>query len=1218
MINRKAIFLFLLAGTVLLLGVGVNFFFVKEASPDNIVFAITKNLAKEIEVLDAEANRLIASQEDAEWNRVSHSFFLMDSSTVLRWNQNKYLPDPSLLQGDFKIKSLQDSRGSFIIKKWKHIDHQYLLAVLPVYEKYAITNRYLVPAWNPRILSSSNAEILDVTSDEGYPIIGEGSILFKIQFSPISLWQYSVKNTSVLLFGSASLLLFSIGLYFLTKRLHFLKKYALTFFVLLIGMILLRVIMTLFNFPSAFSSLFIFDPLIFASSSLNPSIADLFFNTVAVLILAGYFFYTYYRWAWIKKMNMLNPVIKFGFAVIALLIGFSSILFPFLFFETISHNSTISLDITQSINFHFIRILAFLSIILGSVATFLFSHSFFKIALIFTDRSRLYFYAALLTATILFFFYYIISERDYLITTLIAFVYFLLLFESGLHAHLKRFSYFTFLYFFLIIVSLSIQGSFSIEKFVEEKTKEDQLRYGNNFLVGRDIFGEYLLNEAVLRIKKDPYIQSRMAIPFLTKSGVRQKINQVYLNTYFDRYDVQVQLYSASGESYDNRARVDFASLINSFQQDANKTPYAGIYFIENTTQESAKRYLAILQIEQPNPVGFIVIDLSLKKLIPQNVFPELLVDNQFINYFKNSEFSYAFLQNGKLISNAGNYNYERDFDPKLLENVNIYKNGLEMEGFRHIAIEDDLGKVAIVTAAHYPKFSLLANFSFLFVLGFCFVIVLLILYTYVLWMKGEQLNYAARIQVYIYLAFLLPLIAVSVTTLNLISNSAEKDLDTEFLIKSKLLGDKLGISMDLYLQSETNLKSEFENQLRNLTNLANIDASVFSLDGKLMASSQPLIYQNQLTSNLIDWDARARIVYRKEISVIQNDAIGKLNFNTAYVSLKSANTGVPIGILSIPFFDSANSLEKTQINVWANILAIFVIIFLLFSLVSFFIVNWLTFPLQFITRTLSKTSFSGENVPLTWKSNDEIGLLVSEYNKMLENLERSKMQLSRSQKESAWREIAKQIAHEINNPLTPMKLTLQRMEQAQAKGELTKENTDKSLQTLLTQVDILGQIASSFSAFARMPAPVLQKADIYNVLTKVVDLHVNYASATIHLLYSDSIFILGDELLLTRIFSNMLLNSLQSVEEGREIKIDITTKMDVGFCLVSITDNGNGIAAELKDKVFLPQFSTKKSGSGIGLAIAKQGIELSGGTIWFESEAGLGTTFYVKLPLYF
>jgi signal transduction histidine kinase len=189
-------------------------------------------------------------------------------------------------------------------------------------------------------------------------------------------------------------------------------------------------------------------------------------------------------------------------------------------------------------------------------------------------------------------------------------------------------------------------------------------------------------------------------------------------------------------------------------------------------------------------------------------------------------------------------------------------------------------------------------------------------------------------------------------------------------------------------------------------------------------------------------------------------------------------------------------------------------------------------------------------------------------------------------------------------------------MELAQLKGDLNKEDTTKSLKTLLAQVEILNQIASSFSSFARMPAPVLQKMDISSVLKKVVDLHSTADAVTIHLSPLAPIMIMGDEQLLTRIFSNVILNAMQSVEEGRMVNIDLTAKMEGNFCLVSIADNGNGIEDELKEKVFLPHFSTKKAGSGIGLAIAKQGIELSGGEIWFESNVAEGTVFYVKLPI--
>ncbi|MBK5279222.1 MAG: hypothetical protein JJE09_10210 [Bacteroidia bacterium] len=1227
MFIRKAIIFFVLTGISLFSVFAITNLFEGGESSNSIADQITQNITREINVIESEADRLKVSVEETVWDGVSHSFFLMDKNTVIRWNQNEFLPDPNLIDDDFEIKLLRISRGAFIVKKWKLDSQRFLLSVVDLQQKYFITNRYLSPTWNARIFSGLEVEILDSSSTEGYPIFYKGTVLFKVQFPPSTLEQNSVERFGTLVLGCITLVLFLIALYFWVLEFHTKSKYGQAFTILLIGMILLRANMTLFNFPSAFTKSFIFDPLLFASSSLNPSIADLFFNATVVLLLAAYFFYTFYKWKWIKKVSHLTLTVRFLLTLSSLFVAFFSMLFPFLFFETISHNSGISLDISNSVSFDSIRILAFLSILLGSVSCFLFCHAFIKLSILFARRSHAIFIAALLTAACSFLVYYKIAEKDYLISLGAGFVYFLLVYLTGLDGHLKRISHGTFIYLFLAIAVLAAQGSFSVRRFVEEKKRQDQIRFGNKFLVDRDILGEYLLNEAVQNISKDQFVQSRMSIPFLSKSGVRQKVSQFYLNAYFDRYDVKVYLYNASGESHDELTKMNFADLVKTFQHDANKTGYAGIYFIESATQESAKRYLAIVPIEHyassqfrnqnSGPAGYVVLDLALKKLIPQNVFPELLVDNQFINYFKNTDFSYAFFREAQLISSSGTFNYEQNFTNEFLESSQLFSEGLSVGEFMHIGMQDELGKVAVVSAKVFTNFDLFANFAFLFVIGLCFVLFLLILYAAVLWIRGERLNYAARIQVYVYLAFLLPLVAVSITTLSLISRSEERELQEEYLDKSKVIGSRLSLDLGAYLQNNVDPNAEFEDQLLTLAKLANLDASVFSKTGNLIASSQPLIYQNQLAPTLLDREAWVRIVEGKENAFIKNDDIGKLNFNISYSPLKSATTGELIGILSIPFFDSAHSLEKTKINVLTNILVIFIIVFLLFSFISFFIVNWLTFPLRLITRTLKKTTFSEENVPLTWNSNDEIGLMVNEYNRMLENLEISKVELARSQKESAWREIAKQIAHEINNPLTPMKLTLQRMDLAQLKGTLDKENTKKSLQTLLKQVEILSQIASSFSAFARMPSPVLQKMDVYIVLKRVADLYGNDASVSIHFPHSESVYILGDEQLLTRIFSNITLNAQQSVEEGDLVKIDIVIKKEGDFCVTSISDNGKGIDQELAEKVFLPHFSTKKSGSGIGLAIAKQGIELSGGTIWFESKAGSGTTFYIRLPLY-
>ena len=482
---------------------------------------------------------------------------------------------------------------------------------------------------------------------------------------------------------------------------------------------------------------------------------------------------------------------------------------------------------------------------------------------------------------------------------------------------------------------------------------------------------------------------------------------------------------------------------------------------------------------------------------------------------------------------------------------------------------------------------------------------------------QKKQLNYSARIQLYVYVAFILPVSLVSATSLGLIGRSAETQLKEEYVQKSRLLGERLTPLIDTLLTKSIVNSGDLDNRLIELSRLASVDASVYLPNGKLLASSQPLIYEDRILSTLMDRTAYEVIVDGKEQSFVNNERIGSLSYNSSYFALKSPDSGELMAILSLPFFESAYSLEKSQINVVANIMTIFCAVFILFLALSFFAVRWLTFPLQLITKTLRSTTLTGLNKPLVWSSKDEIGLMVDEYNKMLDNLDQSKVEISRIQKESAWREIAKQVAHEVKNPLTPMKLTLQQMEHAMIANGLSKEKIQKSIQTLLQQVEILNDIAASFSAFARMPAPILQKIELTALLRQVVNLHNDYKEGKIELEIPKSpITILGDEQLLSRVFSNIILNALQSGVEGELIHIKVKAYVLDDKCHISFSDNGRGIDAELRDKVFTPHFSTKKSGSGLGLAIAKQGIEQNGGTIRFETHSEMGTTFYIEIPV--
>jgi two-component system, NtrC family, nitrogen regulation sensor histidine kinase NtrY len=477
----------------------------------------------------------------------------------------------------------------------------------------------------------------------------------------------------------------------------------------------------------------------------------------------------------------------------------------------------------------------------------------------------------------------------------------------------------------------------------------------------------------------------------------------------------------------------------------------------------------------------------------------------------------------------------------------------------------------------------------------------------------GGRLFFSARIQLFLNLAFFVPLIVVSITTLGLTSRSSQQQLSTEYLNKSRVFGQQITTYLNEYVSDVDESRTTLTNQLADLAKLSNLDANVYNTQGQLLTSSQPLIFESNLISRYINSDAFMRMLGGENL-VIEAEEVGTLRYFVAYSAIKSPQTGDLIGILGIPFFQSLHLLEKVQTVILTNILNIFALIFIVLLVLSYFVSEWLTFPLRFITQSLRKTSLTNMNKPLTWTATDEIGLMVKEYNSMLFKLSESKIELEQTQREKAWREIAQQVAHEIKNPLTPMKLTLQQLERAIREGNGSPEKTQKAITNLLSQVDSLNDIASSFSGFAKMPEPVIVKLEVITLLKRVIDLH----SPTGEIAFKTNVrevWVFGDEQLLSRTFSNLILNGLQSGSPGQHTRVSVSVRIVEDKVRIDFQDNGKGIDPDIAERIFLPHFSTKKSGSGLGLAISRQAIHQMNGNIYFETRARKGTTFTIELP---
>lgn len=1209
MLRGRPIYFFIVS---LLLGlVSAGFEFLFDPTPEQLIERLSRNFSIAMEKLEAERERIRSNPNSIVWSELTGSHFLVDSTGVIHWSRHEVVPDFQNFPESSSVQLQQNAAGDFIISKEAISSTQVLYSVLTLNRRYPIVNKYLSSLANKEVIGEIAVRVLPLGSPSGgQDIIINGIPVCKVVLNP----SQNTSKVAALVTGTISLLVLLFSVYLVLHKAHRARRFQTVFLIATVSFIVIRVGMVELNIPGRWIQMKIFSPQEFASSVYNASVGDMLFNALGILILCAYLFFTYSKWDLTRSILSQHGWPRWLLSSLMLLIAFFSFLYPFLFIETIFNNSAISLDITQSLSFTWIRVLAFVSLLIGTTSSFLFTHVFIRFSQIL--MTRFFEYAiALLLAMVLFTVYFLVESRDYWITLLVGMGYILIQYFSRLTTSFHRVTYRTFFYLFLSLAAFSIQGALSIRRFVESEQVESQFRFATSYLIDRDVMAEYLLKEGARRIAKDAFIQTRLASPFLNKSSVREKIRQVYLNAYFDRYDVKIYLYTGQGQSLDNPDQPDFHFLQSEFIKPGNTTDYPDLYIIRATNNEISKRYYVTIPITRfDQVVAHIILDLSLKRIIPQNVYPELLVDNRFAEYFENRAKSFAFISGQKILSSFGNFNYDRDFDFRVLEDPEFYRQGIKSNHFIHAGIEDDSGRVAVVTAIAYPWFYLFTNFSFFFVLGVLILSVFVGMYGILAWLKDRRINYAARIQLYIYVAFAVPLIVVTITTLNRVSRSAEDQLKQEFQMRSRMVGENLVGLLTAFKSAPDSMRSVLEQEVVRVARFSNVDVTIYNDDGKMIVSSQPEIVESQLTSGWMDRQAWERIFQRGENAFVSNEEIGSLQFNNSYFGMKSPDSGNLAGVLSVPFFESGLSLEATQITVLANILTVFTVIFIIFSLLSFIVVDTLTFPLRFITRILSRTTLSGKNEPLDWKSNDEIGLMVSEYNKMLENLERSKIELERSQKESAWREIAKQVAHEIKNPLTPMKLTLQQMEVSLIKRELDSEKAQQSVKTLLTQVEILNEIASSFSSFARMPAPILEKLELTALLRKSINLYENYENgkvsySTVH----EPIYIMGDEQLLSRIFSNIILNGLQS--GAGEVQVRVSLQVATDSVLILFEDNGKGIDSELQTKIFAPYFSTKKSGSGLGLAIAKQGIEQSGGAIWFESGNDRGTTFYIRIP---
>ena len=408
------------------------------------------------------------------------------------------------------------------------------------------------------------------------------------------------------------------------------------------------------------------------------------------------------------------------------------------------------------------------------------------------------------------------------------------------------------------------------------------------------------------------------------------------------------------------------------------------------------------------------------------------------------------------------------------------------------------------------------------------------------------------------------------------------------------------------YIFKENNFISE-------LSKVHKMPINIYDLNGNLLISSRKYFGNSKKDSlqtipksiiDKIDKSPDKRFVIKKN-----ND---KLDYQSSFSYIYNKKFK-PIAVLNLPYL-ADSTFYKDELKEFLKSLAkIYIVLFLLATLLSYILSRYITKSLSTINQMLQKTSLEGKKQKILVNNpNEEINELVNSYNSMVDKLDESAKKLAQTEREQAWREVAKQVAHEIKNPLTPMRLNIQSFQMTfDPEDPDIKNKFNEFANMLIQQIDLMSNIASGFSNFAQLPKAQMIEYDLVEVIRNALML---FDPETVEFITNTEKFVWKfDKEQIMRVITNLVENAQQSIPENRKPKIQVILEEKDGKIFIKVKDNGSGIPDEVKNHIFEPKFTTKSKGMGLGLAIVKKIIENHGGHIYFETRINKGTTFIIE-----
>lgn len=739
-----------------------------------------------------------------------------------------------------------------------------------------------------------------------------------------------------------------------------------------------------------------------------------------------------------------------------------------------------------------------------------------------------------------------------------------------------------------------------------------------------------LLQKTEIQLQADKGIVDYYTCTDVSKSDFEKRLRQLYFGDYTEDYEILIFDYNNRGRGYREENAFEYKTLEELFNSEAVK-PVTRSFSMVNERKLKGS-FLGRFPVQDSGfSYGTYFVLLKPRVSANQGRLSDVFHKSPLEVVFSDNRYSYAFYSLNKLSRRYGQYNYQSSF------NFGLKTNPVEQNGYSHFVYADDLNNLIVISKPVKSWLQALTAFTILvlscLVAALLYLLILLLRQLFlslgkvtfsqlrsILLLKNRipvnpstGLFLRSKLQLYVILVVFATFLVVLGVTINYFKNSYSLR-QREFLWnKTNEIANAIG--------TQANLDALFDKYqtalVYDLSNYYSTDINIYNASGRMLVSSNDRIYDQDIIGTLMSPKAFASFRKTGISGFIAEEGIGDLKYISSYYTIFDNDLNVK-GYLNLPYFTNRQDLFREISNYSTTVINLFALVFALAALVAYVMAHRITEPLNLIRRQMGLVKLGAKNAPIQWQHNDEIGLLIAEYNKMINALEESSNKLAEGERQGAWREMAKQVAHEIKNPLTPMKLSLQHLQYAlQKKDANIEDKIRKTSELLIRQIDSLSTMAEEFSAFAKMPEAKLEQVVVNHILDEAVQLFSKEDGLTINYKpLSGQVKVLADAHQLSRVFTNIIKNAQQAIPENRKGLLKISGQVKNGQLRIAIEDNGKGIPEELRSKIFSPNFSTKNSGMGLGLAISRKIVEQFSGEIDFTSKLDKGSTFFVTLPV--